>query len=135
RIAHGRTHDRVPVEAVVMVEPTIFGRDERVSHNARNARERYVDATDVLEAANEVSRAVQHPTAFGRLVRADIRARRTPVEPTREKPRVAEHDRERRDSRKRERAPVASQPLRVVRPALARRASEERTPPLLQTGL
>src|SRR6185312_1201785 len=109
----------MPVEPVVMVESTIFGRDERLAHEAWNACQRYVDPPNVLEAPKEAPRAVHHATAFRRLVGADLRAGRTAVESTRVQPRVARHDRERDDVGQNEEAPVASHPLRLARTTVA----------------
>src|SRR5206468_9122648 len=72
QIPRDRAKNSIPIQSVVLIEPAILGRDECLSHELGNDRDRYIDPTNILEVAKEFLVAVVDVPAFARMERTNL---------------------------------------------------------------
>src|SRR5947209_19626271 len=87
-VSGDRAQHTVPVEAVMLIEPAVFGRDERFADVQGHDADRHVDAADVLQVPEKAAVAVVDVAAFAGMEGADLDWARATVEATRAEPGV-----------------------------------------------
>src|ERR1043166_4056868 len=110
-VAKHRAADGVPIETIVLVEAAVFSGDEGVLHVLRHRGQRDVHSADDLEPADQPSVAIEDPTAFTRLERADRRGRGTAGEATGAEPDAEKPDAEDGRGERNEDLPLPANPL------------------------
>ena len=101
----------MPVESIVLIEASVFGGDEGVSHELRHHRDRNVHSADVFEVTEELRVAVIYIAAFGWMEGADFCGSWAAVKPTGAKPSVERDDAGAGDNEQAEPRPMTAEPF------------------------
>src|SRR5207302_8243269 len=110
-IPKGGAKEGAPIEAVVVVEAPVLGRDEGILDVLRNGGKRDVDATNYFEPSDELPIAIHDPATLARLKGADRRRRRATREATGAEPDVEAPDEQHHDRQRDHALPLPPEPL------------------------